>query len=180
MCVIFFDFNCLYGEEKLVQEISKSIFKSINSFEIFLNYLGRNAVLNPPPVGFFRQFIVESDGAHKNQFDLKARALMPLIDASRLLILSHQIGNKVNTIERYQTLAKLEPQNKSLYESCIDSFKILQRYRAEQGLLNNDSGRYLKLQTLSKSEKLRLKGCFKPIKDVQELLNTRYQLSQIM
>ncbi|MCL5129888.1 DUF294 nucleotidyltransferase-like domain-containing protein [Algibacter sp. L4_22] len=180
MCTIFFDFNCLNGEEDLAKEISKSIIKSINSFDIFLNYLGRNAILNPPPIGFFRQLIVESNGAHKNEFDLKARALMPLIDAARLLILSHQIENKVNTISRYQTLAELEPQNKDLYESCIDSFKILQRHRSEQGLLNNDSGRYLRLQTLSKSEKLRLKGCFKPIKDVQGLLTTRYKLSQIM
>ena len=38
MCTIFFDFNFVYGEKELVSTLSKSIFKSIQSFEIFLNF----------------------------------------------------------------------------------------------------------------------------------------------
>ena len=180
MCTIFFDFNFVYGEKELVSTLSKSIFKSIQSFEIFLNFLGRNALRNPSPLGFFRQFLVEHDGNHKDQFDLKSRALMPLIDAARLITLSHNIKDKNNTISRFNKLVKVEPQNKDLYLSCIDSFKILLHYRTEQGIKNNDSGRYINLNTLTKSEKLKLKGCFKPIKDIQELLNIRYNLAQMM
>jgi len=180
MCTIFFDYNLVYGEKELVTKMSKSIFKSIKSYEIFLNFLGKNALINPPPLGFFRQFLVENDGEHKDQFDLKSRALMPLIDAARLLTLSHNIKNKNNTIQRFEKLAKLEPQNKDLYLSCIDAFKILLRYRTEQGLKHNDSGRFIELNNLNKSEKLKLKGCFKPIKDIQELLNIRFNLAQIM
>jgi CBS domain-containing protein len=180
LCTIFFDYNFVYGEKELVAKLSKSIFKSINSFEIFLNFLGRNALKNPPPLGFFRQFLMEQDGNHKDQFDLKSRALMPLIDAARLITLSHNIKDKNNTISRFHKLAKIEPQNKDLYLSCADSFKILLHYRTEQGLKNNDSGRYINLNTLTKLEKLKLKGCFKPIKDIQDLLNIRYNLAQMM
>ncbi|MBI9041663.1 DUF294 nucleotidyltransferase-like domain-containing protein [Lutibacter sp.] len=180
LCTIFFDYNFVYGEKELVTKLSKSIFKSIQSFEIFLNFLGRNALKNPPPLGFFRQFLMEQDGNHKDQFDLKSRALMPLIDAARLITLSHNIKDKNNTISRFHKLAKIEPQNKDLYLSCADSFKILLHYRTEQGLKNNDSGRYINLNTLTKLEKLKLKGCFKPIKDIQDLLNIRYNLAQMM
>lgn len=180
MCTIFFDYNLVYGEKDLVTKLSKSIFKSIQSYEIFLNFLGRNALRNPSPLGFFRQFLVEHDGEHKDQFDLKSRALMPLIDAARLITLSHHIQNKNNTIARFNKLAKVEPQNKDLYLSCADAFKILLHYRTEQGLKHNNSGRYIDLNTLTKSEKLKLKGCFKPIKDIQELLNIRYNLAQMM
>ncbi len=180
LCTIFFDFNFVFGDKELVTKLSKSIFKSIQSFEIFLNFLGRNALKNPPPLGFFRQFLMEHDGNHKDQFDLKSRALMPLIDAARLIILSHNIKDKNNTISRFNKLAKIEPQNQDLYLSCADSFKILLHYRTEQGLKNNDSGRYINLNTLTKSEKLKLKGCFKPIKDIQDLLNIRYNLAQMM
>jgi CBS domain-containing protein len=180
MCTIFFDFDLVFGDKKLVNEMSESIFKSIESFEIFLNFLGRNALRNPPPIGFFRQFLVENDGEHKDQFDIKSRALMPLVDAARLLILSHHIKDKNNTISRFKKLAKAEPKNEDLYLSCVDSFKILLQFRTQQGLTNNDSGRYVDLNKLSKSEKLSLKGCFKPIKDVQELLNIRYNLAQMM
>jgi CBS domain-containing protein len=180
MCTIFFDFNLVYGDEMLVKKLAKSIFKSIDSYEIFLNFLGRNALINPPPLGFFRQFLVENNGENKDQFDLKSRALMPLIDAARLLTLSHQLKNKNNTIERFEALVLKEPQNKDLYLSCIDAFKILLRYRTNQGIKHNDSGRYIELNTLTKPEKLKLKGCFKPIKDIQELLNVRYNLSQML
>ena len=180
MCTIFFDYNFVYGEKELVSTLSKSVFKSIQSYEIFLNFLGRNALRNPSPLGFFRQFLVEHDGEHKDQFDLKSRALMPLIDAARLITLSHNIKDKNNTISRFNKLVKVEPQNKDLYLSCIDSFKILLHYRTEQGIKNNDSGRYINLNTLTKSEKLKLKGCFKPIKDIQDLLNIRYSLAQMM
>ena len=163
-----------------MNKLTKSIFKSVQSFEIFLNLLGKNALKNPSPLGFFRQFLVEHDGEHKDQFDLKSRALMPLIDAARLITLSHNIKDKNNTIARFNKLSKVEPQNKDLYLSCADAFKILLHYRTEQGLKNNDSGRYINLNTLTKTEKLKLKGCFKPIKDIQELLNIRYNLAQMM
>jgi len=180
MCTIFFDYALIYGDQGLINNLSKSIFKSIKNYEIFLNFLGRNALRNPTPLGFFRQFLLEQDGVHKNQFDLKSRALMPLIDAARLITLSHNIKDKNNTIERFKILSEFEPQNKDLYLSCIDSFKILLRFRAIQGIKHNDSGRYVDLNNLSKSEKLKLKGCFKPIKDIQELLNVRYNLFQMM
>lgn len=180
LCTIFFDYTLVYGDINLVKNMSDSIFKSIHTYEIFLNFLGRNALLNPPPLSFFRQFLVERNGEHKDQFDIKSRALMPLIDAARLLTLSHQIKNKNNTIARFKKLVKIEPQNADLYLSCIDSFKILLRYRTEQGLKHSNSGRYINLNLLTKAEKLKLKGCFKPIKDIQELLNLRYNLAQMM
>ena len=180
LCTIFFDYNRVYGDKKLVSQISKGIFKSIQSFEIFLNYLGRNALLNPPPMGFFRQFIVEQDGEHKDRFDIKRRALLPIIDAARLLVLSENVEGKNNTIARLEKMAQLEPQNSDLYLSCIDSFKILLKFRTKEGFKNSDSGRYVNINDLTKSEKLQLKSCFKPIKDIQELIQIRFNLAQMM
>lgn len=180
MCTIFFDFDKVYGNKELVTKMSEGIFDAINKYEIFLNFLGRNALRNPPPLGFFRQFLMEDNGEHKDYFDIKSRALMPLIDAARVLTLSHNLTGKNNTIERFESLIAVEPQNKDLFLSCIDSFKILLKHRTQQGSLDENSGRYVDLKNLSKSEKLKLKGCFKPIKDIQDMLTVRYNLSQMM
>lgn len=180
LCTIFFDFELVYGSKELVGLMSQGIFKSIDSYEIFLNYLGVNALKNPPPLSFFRQFLVENDGEHKDQFDIKARAMMPLVDAARLLILSKSIEAHNNTITRYTKLAELEPQNKDLYFACIEAFKDVLRFRTEQGLTNNDSGRFIDLKSLSKGNRLELKNSFKAIKEVQELINIRFKLSQLM
>lgn len=180
LCNIFFDYDMVYGNQDLVNNMSDSIFKAIDSYEIFLNFMGRNALKNPPPLSFFRNFLVEDSGEHKDQFDIKARAIMPLVDAARLLILSENIKDVNSTIARYQKLAELEPQNKDLYDSCINAFRILLRFRTQQGLKHHDSGRFVDVDSLSKANRLKLKGCFKPVKDIQELIKVRFKLSQML
>ncbi|WP_340154215.1 DUF294 nucleotidyltransferase-like domain-containing protein [uncultured Winogradskyella sp.] len=180
LCTIFFDFEHVYGSKILIKKLSQSIFKSIEDHDIFLTYLGRNALQNPPPLSFFRQFLVEDNGEHKNQFDIKARSMMPLVDAARLLILSHNIKSINNTVERFKKLVELEPQNKDIYLFCIEAYKDLLWFRTEQGLHNSDSGRFIDVQSLSKLNRLKLKRSFKAVKSVQELIQTRFKLSQLM
>lgn len=180
LCTIFFDFNFVYGNKALSEQLTESVFDSIDFHDIFLNYLGLNALQNPPPLSFFRNFLVESSGEHKDQFDIKSRAMMPMVDAARLLILSKEIHSRNSTISRYEKLLELEPQNIDVYEACILAFEDLLRFRTEQGLRNNDSGRFIDLQSLSKANRLELKSSFKAIKDIQELVKTRFKLSQFM
>lgn len=180
LCTIFFDYQLVYGNQQLVKRLSQSIFESIEAHDIFLSYLGRNALQNPPPLSFFRQFLVEDNGEHKEQFDIKVRAMMPLVDAARLLILSHNVKSINNTLERYEKLVELEPQNKDIYLFCIDAFKDLLFFRTEQGINNKDSGRFIDLTFLSKGDRLKLKRSFKAVKAVQELIKNRFKLSQLM
>ncbi|WP_339662639.1 DUF294 nucleotidyltransferase-like domain-containing protein [uncultured Polaribacter sp.] len=180
LCTIFFDFQYIYGDQNLLSTLADTIFDAIATHDIFLNFLGLNALKNPPPLSFFRQFLLERNGEHKDQFDIKARAMMPLVDAARLLILSKNVKTHNNTIIRYEKLAELEPQNQEVYFACIDAFKNLLRYRTTQGLLHNDSGRFIDLQNLSKADRLELKNCFKAVKEVQDLIQTRFKLSHLL
>tara|TARA_R110002050_G_scaffold157941_1_gene286720 strand:+ start:5918 stop:7825 length:1908 start_codon:yes stop_codon:yes gene_type:complete len=180
LCTIFFDFESVYGNRELDDKMAKGIFDFISKHEIFLNHLGVNALKNPPPLSFFRHFLVEQSGEHKDQFDIKARAMMPLVDAARLLILSNNVKAHNNTILRYEKLIELEPQNKELYNDCLLAFKNLLRFRTEQGLKHNDSGRFIDLKSLGKSNRLELKNCFKAIKEIQELILVRFNLSQFL
>ena len=131
------------------------------------------------PVSFFRNFLVESDGAHKDGFDIKNRAMAPLIGAARVLSLYHGLKNVNRTSTRYEQLSMLEPENRELYESCAYAFKALLKFRVQQGLKNGDSGRFIQLESLSKSDRLKLKRCFKPLRDVQEVLRVRFQTQNL-
>ena len=176
---IFYDFRPIHGDRSLTEELSRFIFAELENNKIFLALMARDAVKNPPPLGFFRQFIVEKDGAHKDQFDIKLRAMMPLIDAARTLTLYHQQPNLNNTVARFQRLAELEPQQAQLYEQAAEAFELLMRYRAMNGLENQDSGRYFDPRKLSKLERLQLRNSFQPIADLQEVLQVRFQLALI-
>jgi CBS domain-containing protein len=177
---IFFDFNVTYGEKALADELSLHIFENAKKYPQFLTHLASGALQNPSPSGFFRDFLVEQDGAHKDFFDLKLRALMPIIDAARVLILSHSIKSINNTAERYEKLAELEPKNQELYTACSFASKALLKFRTKQGLLHNDSGRFIALDQLNKEEKIKLKRTFKTIKEIQELIQVRFQVKNLL
>ncbi|MFD2563940.1 DUF294 nucleotidyltransferase-like domain-containing protein [Aquimarina rubra] len=177
---IFFDFQSVYGDESMVNELSDVVFDGVNKSNRFLALLGVSALQKPSPLGFFKQFLVEQNGEHKDTFDIKTRAMMVLIDSARILTLYHNLKGINNTLLRYEKLAELEPNNKELFESCAKAFRVLLKFRARQGLIHKDSGRFIKLNTLSKNDKLRLKRCFRPIRDIQEVLRVRFQLKTLM
>ncbi|MFC2110180.1 DUF294 nucleotidyltransferase-like domain-containing protein [Bacteroidota bacterium] len=177
---IFFDYEFVYGEKSLTYKLTENLFDSINQNNHFLSLLGKDIIEKPSPIGFFRQFIVEQDGEHKDFFNIKIRALMPLIDAARVLSLSLNIKNTNNTLLRYKKLAELEPQNQDLYQSCERAFRTLLKFKTEQGILHNTTGKLIQLELLSKAEKLKLKRAFKPIKEIQELLIHRFGLKQMI
>lgn len=177
---IFFDYSVTYGDTEIASQLSDFIFEDVKANPIFYVHLVSGALQSPSPTGFFRQFLVEQDGANKDHFDIKRRALMPLTDAARVLILSHSVKGISNTAERFEKLAELEPVNSELYLSCSYSFKALLKFRTKQGLLHHDSGQFIALESLSKMEKIKLKRTFKTIKELQELISVRFNVSNVV
>lgn len=177
---IFFDYNLSYGDGHLLDELSDHIFEGTRKYPLFFVHLASGALQNPSPTGFFRQFLLEQDGAYKDFFDIKRRALMPLTDAARVLILSHTIKSINGTIERFEKLAELEENNRELYLACSYATKALIKFRTKQGILHGDSGRFIALDTLSKEEKIKLKRTFKTIKEIQELITVRFKVANIL
>ena len=164
---IFFDLMPFYGNESLAMELQQFIYKSFKGHKGFTGFLAANALQNPPPLGFFGNMVLEKSGEHKNAFDLKARAMMPLADAARLLTLEHNLLYPSNTIERFERLAQLNDVFKDRYEDCATAYEIFLKTRAQQGFESGSDGRYLNLKQLSPLEKQLLKNAFRPIAEIQ-------------
>ncbi|MBA6152529.1 DUF294 nucleotidyltransferase-like domain-containing protein [Gelidibacter maritimus] len=177
---IFFDFDITYGDAALTNQLSEHIFKITKNNHSFLFKLGASALRSASPLGFFRQFLVEQDGAYKDFFDIKKRAIMPIVDAGRLFALSNQIKNINNTAERFEKMAELYPEDEEFYLSCSYTSKALLKFRTKHGLLHNDDGRFIELAALTKEEKMKLKRCFKTIAKVQELIKLKFNLNNFM
>lgn len=178
LSIIFFDFDYVGGDVELYNQMSDSVFKNVADKQFFLGFLSKSTMLNPAPLGFFKQFLVEQDGENKDHFDIKSRAIRPLVDAARIFSLQHNLKIN-NTIARYERLMELDPQHRDLFESCANAFKILLQFRTSQGLANNDSGRFVDINALSKSDRLKLKSCFKPLSNIQEILKIRFNVALI-
>ncbi|KEO73565.1 DUF294 nucleotidyltransferase-like domain-containing protein [Anditalea andensis] len=173
---IFFDFRNIYGSTYFAEEMIQHIYEEIEGRQIFLNFLAKNAYMNPAPLGFFREFVVEKSGEHRDKFDIKMRAMMPLVDISRLLVLSKKVIGVNNTFKRFEKLAELEPQNKRLFEEAGEAYEIMMRMRALEGLRSSNSGRFLDPKSLGKIQRQLLRNAFEPINDLHKLIRTRFQL----
>ncbi|MCK0124660.1 DUF294 nucleotidyltransferase-like domain-containing protein [Gelidibacter sp. F2691] len=174
---IFFDFDISYGDANLTNQLSYHIFDITKNNHMFLSKLAASALRSASPLGFFRRFLVEKDGEYKDFFDIKKRAIMPIVDAGRLFALSNQIKNINNTAERFEKMAELFPANEELYLSCSYASKALLKFRTKHGLLHNDNGRFIEIAALSKEEKMKLKRCFNTIAQIQESIKLKYNLS---
>ena len=175
---IFFDYEIAFGEPKIEEAITNIIFKNSNKNNLFFDYLGNDTLRKPPPLSFFKKFNVEEEGINKDKFDIKTRALMPLIDGARLFTMSNAIKGINNTYLRFKQLAMVDPKHSEIYLNCAEAFQILSKLRTQEGLKNDSTGQFINLEELSKADKELLKNALAPMRDLEELIKDTFQLTQ--
>lgn len=175
---IFFDYEIAFGEPKIEEIITEIVFKNNKKNPLLFDYLGNDALKKPAPLSFFKKFNLEEEGENKDKFDIKNRALMPLIDGARLMILNQNIRGINNTYLRFKQLAMVEPKYSEIYLNCAESFLLLSKFRALEGLKNDSSGQYINLEELSKNDKEKLKNALAPMKELEDLIKNKFQLTQ--
>jgi len=176
---IFFDLRPVFGNESLAKSLQQYIFNLIEQEKRFISFLAHNATLNPVPLSFFRKFMVEKKGEFSNLFDIKARALMPISDAARVMAYQAKIPVFGSTIERFKSLADQDLNNKDLIDEIIMAFEILLRIRAKNGLKHKDDGRFVEIDTLNKLQRQSLKQIFALTEKLQQIVKVRFQTDYI-
>lgn len=175
---IFFDFEIAFGEPKIKEAIENMIYSNAKNNTLFFDYLGNDTLRNNSPFTFFKNFNVEEHGINKDKFDIKTKALMPLIDGARLFCLSQNIKGVNNTYLRFKQLAISDVKNAEIYLNCADAFLILSKFRTLEGFKNDDSGQFIALKELSKVDKESFKNALAPMRELEELIKTKFQLTQ--
>ncbi|MBL7885403.1 MAG: CBS domain-containing protein [Flavobacterium sp.] len=175
---VFFDYDLAFGEQKLEDTITETIFKNVKNNVLFFDYLGNDALKKPAPLNFFKKFNLEEEGEFKGKFDIKTRALMPLIDGARIMVLSLNIKGINNTFLRFKQLAIVDPKHAEVYLNCAEAFLTLSKFRTIEGIKNDSTGQYINVEEFSKSDKEKLKNALAPMEDLEELIKDRFQLTQ--
>jgi CBS domain-containing protein len=174
---IFFDFQIVIGEKKIEEAIENVVY-SIKNNTLLFDFLGNEALRRNAPLTFFKKFNVEEKEPNKDKFDIKTRALMPLIDGARLFSLSYNLRGFNNTYLRFKQLAITDSRNATIYLNCAEAFLTLSKFRTIEGLKNESSGQFINLQELSKPEKEILKSALEPMNELEDLIKNRFQLTQ--
>lgn len=175
---IFFDFEIAFGEGKIEDTIADLIFSNTKNNALFFDYLGNDALRKNPPLNFFKKFNLEEEGENKGKFDIKNRAIMPLVDGARLFAISMNLRGINNTYSRFKQLALIDPKFSEIYLNCADAFLILSKFRTLEGLKNDNSGDFINIEELTKVDKEKLKNALAPMRELEELIKDKFQLTQ--
>ncbi|MFN3755110.1 DUF294 nucleotidyltransferase-like domain-containing protein [Flavobacterium sp.] len=175
---IFFDFEIAFGEGKIEDTIADLIFTNTKNNALFFDYLGNDALRKHPPLNFFKKFNLEEEGENKGKFDIKNRAIMPLVDGARLFAISMNLRGINNTYSRFKQLALVDPKFSEIYLNCADAFLILSKFRTLEGLKNDSSGDFINIEELTKVDREKLKNALAPMRELEELIKDKFQLTQ--
>jgi CBS domain-containing protein len=124
---IFFDFRCGFGRQELVDELRGFLMESLSDWSFFFRHMAENAQLFKPPIGFFRNFIVESRGDHRDSFDIK-KAMVPVVDFARIFALKHKIA-ETNTQDRLHQLYLTEKIQWETFNEIDHAYGFLMQLR---------------------------------------------------
>ncbi|MEK8082045.1 DUF294 nucleotidyltransferase-like domain-containing protein [Pseudomonas sp. XK-1] len=174
---IFFDLDGVHGESELVENLQELLAQKASSNPAFLAALARNALNRTPPLGFFRTFVMESDGQHKNIINLKGRGSAPLTDLIRVHALA--CGSKAqNSLERLDAIAQtklLQPEAISQLRYALEFLSLVRiRHQARAIEEGREPNNYIEPEKVSASERHNLKEAFQVLSNAQKFLRFRY------
>jgi CBS domain-containing protein len=178
---IFFDFRGGYGDLSLAEDLRSHLVKAVPGQEIFLYYLAKNALDARPPLSFFRNFIVEKDGEHRNALNLKTKGLVPFVDFARIFALKHGITES-NTLLRLQLLHERGHIGSEMYHETVKAYEFLMQLRLVHQLrkmeAEEEPNNYINPASLSDLEKQTLKESFEVVRRLQSHIKTEFRLGE--
>ncbi len=167
---IFFDFRFAYGKSELVDKLRAFLMESLAEWPFFLHHMATNSQQIKPPIGFFRNFIVQSKGEHRDSFDIK-KAMVPIIDFARIYALKNAIS-ETNTQERLYQLylsKKLKWENYNELEHAYSFLMQLRFVRQINAVIleKSEPDNYINPKKLTRIEQTMLKEIFSRIDTMQ-------------
>jgi CBS domain-containing protein len=174
---IFFDFRGAYGDFGLIDQLRRHLSGSLKGWSGFFRHLTENALHFKPPLGFFRNFVVESKGEHRNAFDIK-QAMLPVVDFARIHALKNGIA-ETNTMDRLYQLKEAGHLAAKDYKEISRAYSFMMQLRfvrqitaiiEEKGTPDN----YINPKKLSRIEQTMLKEIFKRVEDFQTKMSFEF------
>ncbi|HEX9078398.1 MAG TPA: DUF294 nucleotidyltransferase-like domain-containing protein, partial [Desulfuromonadaceae bacterium] len=138
---IFFDFRHLYGDARLTDRLRAWLVDAVKGEARFFHLLVENALQRTPPLGFFRDFVVEDHPDCPSSLDVKASGVTLFVDAARVYGLAHGI-TRSNTRQRMMMAGDHRKWPQSEVNAWVDAFSFLQSLRIRHHFeLHRNGGR---------------------------------------
>lgn len=174
---IFFDMRAVSGNAELVEELQEYVLQKAKTNTIFMAMMCDNALLHSPPLGFFKTFVLETDGDHNHELGMKKRGTIPIVDVARNYALSAGLS-QVNTIDRLHAIQHVSAMSREMSYSLIDAHEFIAAIRLEAQGKQHSAGlkasNYLDPKELSPLVRHQLKDAFNVVREAQVAMKARF------
>ena len=176
--LILFDMRALWGKSDLLESLKDYIFASLKDQRLFWGHMANMMLKTTPPIGLFKQFVVEKSGPHKDQFDLKVKGITPLMDVVRLFAMER--GSKeTSTLERIRDLKDKSGIVQEYGDEMEHAFEYVMLLRVRHQYAQIKAGKnpdnFINPDHLTNMEKKSLKDAFGLMVKLQNMIMERYK-----
>lgn len=179
---IFFDLDGVWGRTEWAKQLNALIADKSKRNSRFLACMARNALLRTPPLGFFKDFVMEPSGQHSRSINMKRRGTAPLADLIRVHALA--VGSRArNSFNRLQDVidANILPHGRG--QDLRDALEFIAMVRIRHQALDlaagNEPDNNIEPENLSDFERKHLKDAFQILSNAQKFLRYHYQPGRI-
>ena len=176
--LIFFDMRPVGGDSSLFDALMTSVREALQEASFFKSIFAYITIDRKPPLGFFRTFVVERSGEHKEELDVKTFGTCPIVNAARLLALDGGI-EATNTVDRLAAAQSLTYLDDVLRRDLLESFELLTLLRLEHQLQQLRAGQplsnYVNPGSLTNLQRSLLKEAFRTITRAQAAIADRFR-----
>jgi CBS domain-containing protein len=176
--LIFFDMRPVAGDFSLYQTLATRNREWLKNAGMFKSVLACVSTTRKPPLGFFRNFVLERSGEHRNQLDLKLFGTGPIVDAARVFALDAGIEH-TNTSDRLSALSSGPEKDPTIFQDMQEAFEFLTLLRLECQLRQvregKDLSNYITPDGLTNLQRSLLKEAFRAAARAQALTEERFR-----
>lgn len=175
---IFFDLEGVWGATEWAEQLNQHILRKARQSQRFLACMARNALNRTPPLGFFKDFVMEQDGRQNNTINMKRRGTAPLADLVRVHALA--IGSKArNSFLRLDDVIEADILPRGRGQDLRDALELIAMVRIRHQALSLEQGdtpdNSIAPEDLSEFERKNLKDAFQILSNAQKFMKFRYQ-----
>ena len=179
---IFFDLDGVCGETRFADELKQWVADQASQSPGFLGCLAHNAQTRTPPLGFFRDFVLENSGRHRDSLDLKRRGTAPMADVIRVHALA-SASVAQNSFLRLDDIVAAGFLTGNMVADLRDALEFLAgtqyRHHARQLEKGERPNNKLNPATLNTFDRRNLKDAFRVLSHAQRFLRLRYRAVQV-
>lgn len=176
--LILLDMRPVAGNVSLYERLSADIAEQLKNASFFKSILACISIGRKPPLGFFRTFVLDRSGEHKEELDIKETGTGPIVEAARVFAVDAGIS-QTNTVDRLTALRNADYLDAKVLTELQEAFEFLTLLRLENQLQQAREGKplnnFISPRKLTHLQKGLLREAFQTVARVQSLIDDRFR-----